>query len=208
MVGCLSDRECGTGRCIDLRCRALGSSTAPSASPTDAGAPSDAESSGSPAPCSCPLAPEVCLSDINPASDSFGTKTCIAVGPSPGVVLFFGNVTCSHCQSIFKNLLTISSKLRSDQLEPKLAFVQLKTFAHTPAVVSSTFPQHHGPVLQDTESDDAWSSYAADWYDVIVVDSHGCLGQHYRAEQTFNLSGNAGLELEKAWRASLSNECP
>jgi hypothetical protein len=146
--------------------------------------------------------------DINPASVTAGTLTCEPDSPPRGTALFFGNVGCSHCQGIFNDLLAIQSRLRDQGLDPRLVFVQLKTFAPTGAEVSSTFPSHTGPVLQDTSAEDMWSIYGAEWYDVKIIDMHGCLAAFFAWPDTENLANEPGKLLEDAWRSAMGQDCP
>jgi hypothetical protein len=203
-TGCRSDSDCASGSvCAQNNCFAV-SSPAPA---MDGGS-----DDGGTLACSCLQAPHACLKDINPSSTTAGTLVCEPSTPPRAALLFFGNVGCSHCQSIVANLLVIQSQLQSEGLDPLLVFVQLKTFTYTPDQVKTTFPTHTGPVLQDTNGDDAWGAYGADWYQVKLIDSHGCLSAFFAPADTENLmSGGqlqaAGQRLKDAWRAALGSDC-
>jgi hypothetical protein len=167
---------------------------------------------GSAPACSCLQAPPACLYDINPASTTAGTLVCEPGAPPQATVLFFGNVGCSHCQIIFGNLLLIESQLRSEGFAPMLAFVQLKDYSYTGDQVTSTFPTNKGPVLQDTASEDMWGIYGASWYDVKIIDSHGCLSAFFAERDTQNLISDGEIQapgklLKDAWRAAMGTEC-
>jgi hypothetical protein len=93
-----------------------------------------------------------------------------------------------------------------------LVFVQLKTSSYTAEQVTSAFPTHTGPVLQDTDSEDMWGSYSADWYDVKIIDSHGCLSGFFVSVDTANLMSEGqlqapGMLVKDAWRAAMGTEC-
>ena len=203
-TGCRSSADCANGEvCEQNQCWSV---TSPAQSADggqgDGGAPA----------CSCLAAPRACLYDINPASTTVGTLVCEPSDPPRGTVLFYGNIGCSHCQTIFGNLLLIESQLQSEGFDPMLVFVQLKTWTYTGEQVTSTFPTHRGPVLQDTDSEDMWGMYGADWYDVKIIDSHGCLSAFFTSPDTENLlSGGEvqgpGTLLKDAWRAAMGSEC-
>jgi hypothetical protein len=128
-------------------------------------------------------------------------------------VLFFGNIGCSHCWTIFGDLLFIESQLRGEGFDPVLVFVQLKSFTYAGDQVTSTFPTHRGPVLQDTASEDMWGIYGADWYDVKIIDPSGCLSAFFASDVTQSLiSGDqllaSGMLLKDAWRAAMGTGCP
>jgi hypothetical protein len=207
--GCRSSAECADSEvCAGHTCWPVSTPI----SPVDGG------DSDAPAPtCRCLLAPRACLDDINPASPTAGTSVCEPASPPRAIALFFGNVGCSHCQSIFGNLLLIEEQLRGEGLDPQLAFVQLKDQTYTGEQVTSTFPTHKGPVLQDTgegSSTDGkfWGSYGASWYDVKIIDSYGCLSAFFTSDDTMGLMAGgelqaAGILVKDAWRAAMGSEC-
>jgi hypothetical protein len=209
-LGCRSNSDCAAGNeCARNQCR-----PATSPAPSTDGGPADGglDSGGAPA-CTCSQAPTACLYDLNPASTTTGTLVCEPKAPPRATALFFGNIGCSHCQSIFGNLLVIESQLRSEGFDPTLVFVQLKDQTYTAAQVTSTFPTHTGPVLQDTGSEDMWGIYGADWYEVRIIDSHGCLSAFFASSDTQDLISAGELQasgrlLKDAWRAAMGTECP
>jgi len=213
-MGCRSSSDCVNGdECVKNQCRPT-TSPAPSADGGLAdGGPADAGQGDGGAPaCSCQQAPPACLYDINPASTTAGTLVCEPSASPQATVLFFGNVGCSHCQNIFGNLLLIESQLRSEGFAPMLAFVQLKDYSYTGDQVTSTFPTHKGPVLQDTAGEDMWGSYGANWYDVKIIDSRGCLSAFFAEPDTQNLISDGEIQapgklLKDAWRAAMETEC-
>lgn len=201
-TGCRNDSECPSEKvCVQNQCWPMTSSL----SPMDGG-PED----GGALVCSCLPAPRACLVDINPASPTTGTSAC-QPGPRASV-LFFGNVGCSHCQHIFGQLLDMEAQLRREGFDPTLAFVQLKDWSYTGAQVTATFPTHQGPVLQDTASDDMWGAYSADWYEVKIIDSHGCLSAFFASPDTMNLMSSgrlqtSGSKVMEAWRSAMGADC-
>jgi hypothetical protein len=204
-TGCRSNSDCANGAvCAQNQCWAISTP----AEPADGGQSGDGASS-----CSCLQAPRACLKDINPASATAEMLVCEPSSPPRATALFFGNLGCSHCQAIFDNLLFIESRLHNEGLDPLLVFVQLKTYSYTGEEVSATFPTHTGPVLQDTSGDDMWGSYGADWYDVKIIDAHGCLSAFFTETDTQRLASGGQLQpsgklLEDAWRAAMGAECP
>ena len=137
---------------------------------------------------------------------------CEPGDPPRATLLFFGNVGCSHCQSIFGHLLEIQSQLRGEGLDPTMAFVQLKDYECTAAQVASTFPSHSGPVLKDTVSDGMWDAYHADWYEVKIIDMRGCLSAFFAPPDTTSMiSGGdlltAGRQVKEAWRSAMTGAC-
>jgi hypothetical protein len=204
-TGCRDSSECPSDyACVQNKCWPVKSSV-PGA---DAGSDEDG---GAPV-CSCLRAPHACLVDINPASSTVGTSVCEPSDPPRATLMFFGNVGCSHCQSIFGQLLEIESQLRGEGLDPTLAFVQLKDWDCTGAEVTSTFPTHRGPVLQDTEKDKMWDAYGADWYEVKIIDTHGCLSAFFASPETYDLISGGQLKttgslLKQAWISAMGNEC-
>lgn len=203
--GCRSDADCPSDNtCVKNKCWPVISSL-PQA---DAGSEDDAGT----LVCSCLRAPRACLVDINPSSSTSGATVCEPSDPPRATAMFFGNVGCSHCQNIFSQLLEIESQLRSEGLDATLAFVQLNTWDYTGEQVTSTFPTHRGPVLQDTTSTNLWEVYGADWYEVKIIDTHGCLSAFFAPAETMNLisSGHlttAGTRMKEAWRSAMSSEC-
>jgi hypothetical protein len=203
-TGCRSSSDCvNEGVCVQNQCWTM---TSPAQS-ADGG-----QGDGSASACSCLQAPRACLDDINPTSTTVETLVCEPSAPPRATLLFFGNIGCSHCQNIFGNLLLIESQLRSEGFDPVLVFVQLKTYSYTADEVRSTFPTHTGPVLQDTASEDMWGIYGADWYDVKIIDSHGCLSAFFASPDTENLiSGDrlqtTGRLLTEAWSRAMGSEC-
>jgi hypothetical protein len=204
LQGCRSSFDCGNGAvCVDNQCWTV-SSPVPS---VDGGL-----DDGGAAACTCLQAPRACLDDINPASTTAGTTVCEPGAPARATVLFFGNIGCSHCQHIFGDLLLIESELRSEGFDPVLVFVQLKTWTYSGDQVTSQFPTHRGPVLQDTDSEDMWGSYGADWYEVKIIDSQGCLSAFFASDVTQGLVSSGQLQasgelLKDAWRAAMGTEC-
>lgn len=202
--GCRSSADCSNGGvCVQNQCWTT-------TSPVEA-VDSGQGDGGAPA-CSCLQAPRACLDDINPASSTAGTMVCEPPASPRGTALFFGNVGCSHCQSIFGNLLVIESELRREGLDPTLVFVQLKTFGYSGDEVAATFPTHTGPLLQDTDREDMWAIYGADWYDVKIIDSHGCLSAFFSSDDThYLISGGqllaSGKLVKDAWRSAMGSEC-
>ncbi len=218
-LGCRSSSECVNGdECVKHQCRPT-TSSAPSVDgglaggePAEAGLASGGLDGGGPPACTCRQAPAACLYDINPASSTAGKLVCEPNVPPRATLLFFGNIGCSHCQNIFGNLLLIGSQLRSEGLDPTLVFVQLKDQSYTGAEVTSTFPTHKGPVLQDTTTEDLWGVYSADWYDVRIIDSRGCLSAFFASPDTQNLIAAGELQapgklLKDAWRSAMGTEC-
>jgi Cys-rich repeat protein len=203
-TGCRDSSDCpGGGVCAQNQCWAT---TSPAQS-ADGGL----DDGGSLA-CRCLQAPRACLEDINPASTTAGTLVCEPGAPARATALFFGNVGCSHCQHIFGNLLLIESELRSEGFDPMLVFAQLATYTHTGEEVASTFPTHTGPVLQDTANEDMWRLYGADWYEVKIIDAHGCLSAFFNPIDTMNLIADGQLQasgtlLKDAWRSAMGGEC-
>jgi hypothetical protein len=200
-TGCRGDADCADGNeCVRNQCR-------PRTSSTDGGAVEDGAGA-----CTCSQAPVACLYDINPASATVGKLVCEPSSPPRPTLLFFGNVGCSHCQSIFGSLLTIESQLQSEGYDPTLVFVQLMDWTYTPEEVASTFPTHKGPVLQDTSSENLWKTYAAEWYDVKIIDAHGCLSAIFGDPDTQNLQFNGelysvGKLVKEAWRSAMDGAC-
>jgi hypothetical protein len=203
-TGCRSSSDCANGQvCAHNLCFDVSSP----AQSMDGGL-----DDGGALTCSCLQSPRGCLKDINPNSTTVGTLVCEPSTPARAALLFFGNVDCSHCQNIIANLLVIQSQLRGEGLDPLLVFVQLKTFTYSPDHVKATFPTHTGPVLQDTDSDDVWGAYGADWYQVKIIDSHGCLSAFFAPPDTeYLMSGGQlkapGEQLKDAWRASMGSDC-
>lgn len=203
-IGCRSNAECPRDNtCVHNKCWPVSSSLPQ----TDAGSEGDGGSV-----CSCLRAPHACLVDINPSSSTSGSSVCEPTDPPRATAMFFGNLGCSHCQNIFSQLLQLESQLRGEGLDATLAFVQLNTWDYTGEQVTSTFPSHRGPVLQDTTSTNLWDAYGADWYEVKILDTHGCLSAFFAPPDTMNLisSGElttAGALLKEAWRSAMSSEC-
>ena len=203
-TGCRTSSDCANGDvCVQNQCWTM---TSP-AQPVDGG-----QVDGCTSACSCLQAPRACLEDINPDSPTVGTPVCEPSDPPRATLLFFGNIGCPHCQGIFGNLLLIESQLRGEGFDPMLVFVQLKTFTYTGDQVTLTFPTHEGPVLQDTDSEDMWGVYGADWYDVKIIDSQGCLSFFLAAPDTEDLIAGGELQgsgdlLKDAWRAAMRSEC-
>jgi hypothetical protein len=179
----------------------------------DGGLPSGVPDSAGAPVCSCLPAPFACLYDINPASPTTGKLVCEPGVPPRATVLFFGNLGCSHCQGIFRNLLLIESQLRGEGLSTALVFVQLKDYTYTASEVTSILPTHLGPVLQDTSSEDFWKIYNADWYEAKIIDSHGCLAALFYSVDTMDLVGEgqqlrpSGQLLKDAWRSAMGTAC-
>jgi hypothetical protein len=202
-TGCRNNGDCPSDNtCVHNKCWPVNSSVE-----VDGGAEDD----GGALACSCLQAPRACLVDINPSSSTSGSSLCEPSVPT-ATLMFFGNLGCSHCQSIFSQLLEIESQLRSEKLDPTLAFVQLNTWDYTGEQAASTFPTHRGPVLQDTTSTNLWDLYGADWYEVKIIDTHGCLSAFFAPPDTMNLvsSGDlttAGTLVKEAWRSAMSSEC-
>jgi hypothetical protein len=215
-LGCRSNLDCANeDECVRNQCRPkTGPSPSTDAGATDAGPGPHAEPGPDTGPgaCICSQAPAACLYDINPASKTEGKLVCEPGAPPRPALLFFGNVGCSHCQSIFGSLLTIESQLQSEGYDPTLVFVQLMDWTYTGEEVASTFPTHKGPVLQDTSSENLWSTYAAEWYDVKIIDTHGCLSAIFGDPDTQNLQFNGelytvGKLVKEAWRSAMDGAC-
>jgi hypothetical protein len=234
-IGCRSSSDCTSGEeCVKNQCHRTSSpDPSPDGGPAggglddgglddgglddggldDGGLPSGVPDSGGAQVCSCLPAPFACLYDINPASLTTGKLVCEPGVPPRATVLFFGNLGCSHCQGIFRNLLLIESQLRDEGLGPTLVFVQLKDYTYTASEVTSILPTHTGPVLQDTGSADFWGIYNADWYEVKIIDSHGCLGALFSSNDTMDLVAAdqqlrpSGQLLKDAWRSAMGTDC-
>ncbi len=185
VVGCLRTDDCSDGMlCLDSRCRGLEQQ------------------------CQCPLAPAFCADDLNPVSPTVGQPVCVP-GPEPGgTMLFFGSVSCSHCQGLFTALLQIQARMIVDGLQPRLVFVQTATRPISPALIVSGLPGVSDPVVLDSDALSIWESYHVDWYYVVVVDTHACLATRFGPLEASQFQESMGPAIEEAWRKAMTPACP
>ena len=185
VAGCLTTSDCDLGQsCYNNRCAETQSE------------------------CGCPVASTFCGTDINPRSETSGQEVCVFDSYPSGVALFFGSVKCSICTSIFFQLMEIKAALETDGEDPEIIFVQLKTRPVSPSEVESGLGSANAAVVQATESQDIWEAYNASWYDLIMVDSFGCLTEHYEDLTAAQVEGDVGEDIDAAWRDAMSDECP
>ncbi|NMC72473.1 MAG: hypothetical protein GYA57_20785 [Myxococcales bacterium] len=187
IAGCLEDDDCGpTERCVEQRCRAIGSD------------------------CPCPLAPVVAGKDLNPRSPTFESEVYAPRDFPGGVALFFGSIYCGHCTSILTALWQRKLELEAEGLQPRLIWIQVGRFPATSESVSSIFDEAWDfPVLQDDEAGSLWEAYHADWYHFVMIDTHGCTdaSRHFGPLDATTLYGEAGDEIAGVWREALSDAC-
>ena len=183
--GCVETSDCGLGQsCYNNRCAETQSE------------------------CGCPVASTFCGVDLNPRSDTSGQMVCVSDSYPSGVALFFGSVKCSICRDIFSGVMEIRASLVTDGEDPHVIFVQLKTRPVDPSEVQTSLGSANAAVVQATESQDIWEAYNASWYDLILVDSFGCLTEHFEDLHASGVEGDVGDQIETAWRDAMSDECP
>lgn len=187
VAGCRENDDCGPDeRCVEQRCRAIGSD------------------------CPCALAPTVSGKDLNPRSATFRSEVRIPRDDPGGVALFFGSIYCGHCTSIMTALWQRKLELEAEGLQPRLAWIQVGRFPATSESISSIFDEAWDfPVLQDDAAGSLWQAYHADWYHFVLIDPHGCTdaSRHFGPLDATALSGEEGDEIVQAWREALSDEC-
>jgi len=184
--GCVTVADCNPDQvCLDRRCRDVGPE------------------------CDCPMAPEFCGTDINPSSTTAEARLCVPDSFPDGVALFFGSIGCGHCTAIYDALKPRIAQLRAEGLAPKLIWVQVPTLPATPSDVYARLgAEGTVPVILDTVELGIWPGYAAAWYDVILVDRHGCLLQTFPSLDATQLNGEVGDQLVAAWRDAMDEACP
>lgn len=157
--------------------------------------------------CQCPSAPGFCLKDVNPGSSSHTQELCLESMKGHSVVLFFGSIACSHCHSIYNRLLELRDGLVADGLTPTLLFVNLKTVPLDSGAISSLMPEAVLPLLQDTDGEDVWGMFSANWYEVVLIDRNGCLLWHSGDLSTGGLQGQGGEAFAQLWGDAEKAEC-
>ena len=182
--GCLVDDECAAGeKCIEAVCVLYSRE------------------------CNCPLAPPLCVPDINPNSPTFGQTLCAADYEVGGLVLFVGSIMCSHCWNNFKAAMQMKAGLEDDGFSPALFFVHLATKESSPELVQEKMSWATDPVVADTEQLDIWERYAADWYHLVFVAPNGCLAGHIGPVVPEYFSGTSGQEIRELWISSFDGNC-
>jgi hypothetical protein len=183
---CTTEAECGPGQlCADRRCR--------DACPE----------------CNLPVAPAFCGTDINPSSRTAEARLCVPDSFPDGVALFFGNVGCGHCTAIYDALKLRMAQLQAEGFAPKLVWVQIASLPATPSDVFARLgAEGTVPVILDTPDLGVWSAYAAEWYEVILINGHGCLTQSFKSLSGTLIAGETGDQIVAAWREAMGEECP
>lgn len=186
VVGCADDDDCDDGRrCIDRRCMTVG------------------------AECDCPLAAEFCGTDLNPNSATAGREVCVPDSFEDGVAIFFGSVLCGHCTADFEALRRRRAQLAAEGLDARLMWIQLKSVPVAPARVAERLgPEADEPVIQDTDEAGLWALYGATWYDLVLVDAHGCFQRKFESLDASEIDSAVGDEIVAAWRDAMDEECP
>jgi len=139
-------------------------------------------------------------------SGSFGEQACVPETYDAGVALFFGKVTCSHCAAITASLLEIQADLAAQGSQTTLIFVQPSTADTSPAEVQAYFHPMDVVVVQDTDSLNIWDGYDASPYDVIIVDSFGCLTAHFHGLSVVEVE-SLEEEISEAWVGAAVSVC-
>jgi hypothetical protein len=158
--------------------------------------------------CECPLAPDFCKTDLNPASATSGEDICVPDSFPEGALIFFGSIRCGHCQAIFQALRVRKAALEAEGLHPKLLWLQLESVPVTSADVAGLLPDSVDPLVLDTAAENLWGAYAAGWYHVVTLDSHGCLTGHWGPVTPTDVQGSVGEDMVAKWRSGMSPECP
>jgi hypothetical protein len=159
--------------------------------------------------CDLPVAPEFCGTDINPSSTTAEARLCVPDSFPDGVALFFGSIGCGHCTAIYDALKPRIAQLRGEGLAPKLIWVQVSTLPATPSDVYARLgAEGTVPVILDTPELGIWPAFAAAWYEVILVNSHGCLLETFPSLDATQLNGEVGDQLVAAWRDAMDEACP
>lgn len=185
VTGCRTSAECAENEtCFDERC---------------------VEMAGD---CECPVAPGFCELDVNPRSPTAGDEICLSKSFPTGALLFFGSVKCSHCRYVYDALLTMQQELKAEGDDPRIVWMQLKDVqVDADDVESALGDQVVEPIIQDTDALELWTAYDADWYDVVLIDSHGCLAAHMGPLTDEQINGDLHEDLKGAWRKAMSADC-
>lgn len=185
--GCGTDGDCAPNeRCVDRRCRTVADT------------------------CDCPLAPTACGTDLNPRSTTAEAEVCVPRDFPDGTAIFFGSIYCGHCTANLAALWDRMTELEADGLHPNLMWIQLGRATATPDAVGELLDAAWDfPVIQDDEAGTLWQAFNADWYHLVIVDTHGCTDatRHFGPLSTYGTAGEEGDRILDAWRAALSDEC-
>lgn len=157
--------------------------------------------------CDCPSAPIFCLQDVNPQSGAVGKDVCLDHFAGNGVVLFFGSIACPHCHGLFKRLEAIKETLKAEGLSPVLLFVNLKSVVLDGPTVQSLMDFATEPLLQDTDTQDVWGDFGADWYEVVMINRNGCMAAHLGPLSENDLVDEPGAEFAEKWRKAANAAC-
>jgi hypothetical protein len=183
--GCVKDADCGQGRkCMDRRCVLYGQS------------------------CQCVMAEPFCLLDVNPYSATGGGALCLPEEGDAAVALFFGSIGCSHCRNIFAALEEIEKEVAAAGKTPRLVWMQASGYVIPEGKIEQFLGTPDYPILQDTAEAKVWEKYAAAYYDIVLVDSYGCLTAHVTGiKGPEDLQGAGGEMVKGLWLDALSAEC-
>ena len=185
VAGCLTTSDCDQGQsCYNNRCAEVQSE------------------------CGCPTAYAFCGTDINPNSDTSGQEVCVPDSYDSGVALFYGSLKCGICRGIFFTLMDVKTLLEANGEDPQLIFVQSKYSTVDPSGVETYVGSADAAVIQSTYEADIWEAYNAAQYDLTMIDSNSCITEHYVHLTSADLEGELGTEIDEAWRAAMSGDCP
>lgn len=184
--GCRGDHECTPPQqCLDRRCVTIGDV------------------------CPCPMAPAFCGADLNPRSPTFEQEICVPGSFPDGVGIFFGSARCGHCLSDFDALRARAAELAADGLHPRLLWAQLKTAVVVPTDLEWLLGADvTDPLVHDTDALAIWENYGSTWYELVIVDAHGCLADRFPSLSASEIAGETGERIQDAWRRAMDDQCP
>ena len=128
--------------------------------PRDAALPFDGE----------PL-PAFALTDMNENSLSYGMELGPRDAEGSVSVWYFTHANCPYCQGQFDILHLLQSDLDSAHGDDSVQIFGVNAVGYEDSVSDLT-KGNSLPLLQDTETVDAWGAWFADWRDLVVIDGN------------------------------------
>lgn len=92
----------------------------------------------------------------------------------------------------------IQEDLEADGVQTTLIFVQSSTANASSTEVQRYLASFDGVVVQDTTELDIWTGYDASPYDLIIVDSFGCLTAHFHGLSVAEVESRE-TEISEVW---------
>ena len=114
--------------------------------------------------------PDFSLLDVNANSESHGTELGPRIAEGSLSLWYFTHANCGYCQSQFDILYLLQTELEEDYGVDAVQIYGVNAVGYEDSVSEIT-AGNALPLLQDTDSVDAWGAWYVEWRDLVIIDS-------------------------------------